>query len=87
MSKKGIERENFGPGLAGERAFNLIKIESSCQECGGEATHTLDFDVLGDLEQILVCDKCLPEVERKVREDLAKIGRLSNFGVNGRGRA
>lgn len=56
---------------------------------GGAANTTLDFDFFGQLEQLAVCAGCLPNVERKVAEDLGAMGKVgvrNTFGYGGSGR-
>jgi len=84
-----VNRNLFGEGEAGNRAFFLISAGSKCEgakNCGA-ATTTVDFDVLGELEMVPTCEGHRAVIEKRVLEDLTRQGRLVSFGVNGRGRA
>lgn len=87
MIERKLGRKNFGPGLAGKSAFELLKSKALCENCGDESIHALDFDIFGALEQISVCGRCIPHVKKKVEKDLMKIGREPSFGIDGWGRA
>ena len=81
-----INRENFGTGTAGENAFKIITSCEPCYECGELALETLDYDVLGSLEQTPLCTNCVPKVKNIIEVDLSKTGRTPSFGINGKGR-
>lgn len=97
VPKRSVNRDEFGPGKAGVSAFYAMLYGDGCERlmdlehnelCGQNPIRVLDFDVMGDLEQKLVCsDDCQENIMSKVNEDLAAIGRNTIFGINGFGRA
>lgn len=83
-----FSKEHFGIGDAGRSAWDILAAQPACKECkAGPATHTIDFDVVGDLTQVPVCDDCDEVVRDKVTKDVGKRGMFPSFGTNGRGRA
>ena len=88
MSQLDPPRE-FGPGEAGAKARALIAASAQCVECGKSATHTIDYDVLGQLDFVAVCKNCLSTVRDAIAADLTKSGRdpYLTLGINGWGRA
>ena len=84
-----IEHPKYGTGKAGENAKQIIESKTQCVECMSTADMTLDFDVLGTLEQLPVCKNCFEIVKQKVARDLVKSGRdpTNTFGINGCGRS
>ncbi|MBI2031299.1 MAG: hypothetical protein HYT08_01655 [Candidatus Levybacteria bacterium] len=83
-------RRNFGPGNAGRTAFRLVARGNNCEfkpGCGTRGVETLDYDVLGELEQKLSCgNKHTRFMREKIEHDLISIGTNPSFGKNGRGR-
>lgn len=88
---KFIDRTNFGPGSAGQEAYDLIRNGIRCElaeGCNKNATATLDFDVRGDLVQILVCSvEHYAQVLAGVAKDLGKKTSDPTFSTNGWGRS
>jgi len=91
-----LNRESFGTGQAGQRAWEIITDpQEGCTAklkngglCGKPPRMTVDYDVLGELEQQPVCSKNHQKlVRRKVALDLGKSENDATFGINGRGRA
>lgn len=91
VTNSPFDRAEFGPGFAGQSAFNLIKNRVKCEAVGGcdrLARNTLDFDVRGDLVQIPVCSaEHYTQVLAEVAKDLAKGLNDPTFGMNGFGRS
>ncbi len=97
MPRRALYREDFGPGEAGQRAFDALMFGKGCERkvddgtkkrCGNEPVEVLDFDVAADLEQLLICGvECRISAMEAIQNDLSKIGRSTVFGINGRGRA
>lgn len=95
QKKEGFSRDQFGPGEAGRRAYEIILAGESCrailensERCGKRGRETLDFDVIGDLEQLPSCGDDHTEVMRqRIEKDLELMGRTTAFGKNGWGRA
>ena len=83
-----LQRGEFASSDAGKMAKALIESAVCCVGCGKLAVRTLDFDVLGDLEQLPVCQECLNNVKADVGGDLRRSGRdpSATFSVNGWGR-
>lgn len=81
--------KGFAPGMAGRKAKDIIEGGSQCVSCSQPSTMTLDFDIFGQLEQLPVCAKCLPQVKERVAVDLRAAGRDPSltFGINGWGRS
>lgn len=90
-----LARENFGPGKAGESAFRIISLGAFCETrlddgkpCGEVAKQTLDFDIIGELEQMPVCGLGHRSIEvNRINEELRAEGRNTIPGFNGFGRA
>jgi len=92
-----VSRDNFGPGNAGDRAFNIMLYGDGCERiidfetkemCGKPPASVLDYDVAGDLEQRLICGEgCALSAMEAIQNDLSSIGRNTIFGINGFGRA
>ncbi len=84
-------RRNFGPGVAGRRAFRLITGQTDCEirsGCNSRAIETVDYDVLGELELKASCGGGHSFLIKKdIEDDLVSIGRNTVFGKNGWGRA
>lgn len=89
-----VRREDFAPGNAGTKAFELISRGVVCETklddnllCEQPATGTLDFDIIGELEQIPVCSPEHREIAAiHVNEELSLQGRSTVPGYNGFGR-
>lgn len=81
----------FGKGKAGDSALEIVK-NGDCVECGSRSMRTLDFDVMGELEQVPLCesDECEASVIDVVRLEMIARGQVdivNTFGHNGLGRA
>lgn len=58
-----VDRENFGPGAAGDWAYWTIAggalcvtfVDDSKAECGQKATGTVDVDIMGHLDLFPYC--------------------------------
>jgi len=91
--KENFSRDQFGPGIAGEKAYRIISSGAECEailspnkKCGKRGIMTLDFDVLGELEQLVSCgDEHMELMKEIVDRDLGE--RKTVFGINGWGRA
>lgn len=83
--------EVFSENRLGKNAEWIVRNEP-CVGCGGSASSTVDFDVLGDASQIPVCDECRGDVVDRIVEDLRTSGVgeeniVGTIGRNGQGRA
>lgn len=92
--KKIPQRESFGLGEAGEKAFELIAGGVNCagikkggKECGVIAIKTIDYNVLGQTEMQPSCGGCDTIIRKRVSKDCKNRGSDPSFGVNGNGRA
>lgn len=99
----GINRGQFGPGVAGEIAFQMISSRLTCEgfdmlndgnggervRCEKPAVETVDFDApkVNDLVQIPSCAEHKGFIETKVIEDCLGYGITPSFGRNGWGRS
>lgn len=83
-----LNREYFGPGRAGDIAFEIVASGTKCGECEKPAKGTTDVDVIGDLT---VIPHCSPAHHRKILEqatqELEMQGHPTAPGRNGWGRA
>lgn len=96
--KRVMNPEEFGGGKLGKSAYSyLIYSEEGCGRitsrdplkfCGNEPTQTLDFDILGGAEHILVCgEECFVATDIEINRELKSQGRSGTaVGKNGRGR-
>jgi hypothetical protein len=90
-----VSRENFGPGMAGEKAFLAI---ASGAVCESKTTHkdkqnplgdrTVGFDIGGAYDFVVVCSEaCEQAVRNIIEKELLELGRVPSFDKNGFGRA
>lgn len=87
-------REEFGPGIAGETAYQIIKTGAECvlfigegsKTCGELSIGTIDIDARGQLDHFPFCGKDHAELLRKQlskdRDELSS----NTMGTNGFGR-
>lgn len=94
-SLMGLIKKGFPQGKLGDeswKAKRIIEHGGLCEVCDSKpASHTVDFDVPGACEHVLVCGErdCVREVVRHVAEDLKRERGLvdwNTFSVDGRGR-
>lgn len=95
-AERTILREEFGPGKAGDWAFQVISSGASCEtfidadknKCGDAAIGTVDVDIRGELD---VFPYCSPEhgtlLEQQLVADIEASGGFTYPGRNGFGRA
>lgn len=85
----------FGTGTAGEKARTMLEQKERCgfraqdgSLCGKEGVATLDFDIIGQLEQLAVCgQEHMDMMQMQIQQDLMREKKTTFFGMNGFGRA
>lgn len=81
----------FGEGKAGRTARKIVENEVCVGKgCDSRDVHTLDFDTLGDLDQLPVCDEHEASVMDVVKAQMVARGQIdvvNTFSRNGLGRA
>lgn len=77
----------FGKGEAGENARFIVS-KYPCKRCHQPATHTIDFDLRGGLEQTPSCDPCHELIVEIISLDLLLANHAvpGTFSTNGLGR-
>lgn len=94
--RKPIQRDNFGPGKAGEIAYFAIAGGTPCEsatthtedETRPLADRTIGFDIAASYELAAVCsDLCEDVMKKSIEQDLIASGRTPSFDRNGFGRA
>lgn len=83
--------ERFADNELGEMARWIVENEP-CVGCGGVPSRTVDFDVLGEADQLAVCGSCASSVADQIRDQLRSNGVgeenvAGTIGSNGHGRA
>lgn len=89
LSKARDFRREFAKGELGRRAFERVARKEECEieRCSNNGTQTLDFDILGVPEQLLVCGiEHRASAAKMIEEDLVKRKSSTVFGKNGFGR-
>lgn len=88
-----VERNQFGPGNAGQRAFEAILQGMTCgakingKYCGKQASITVDYDVLGNHELVPACNEAHARlIQMEIETILASQNRSTVPGRNGFGR-
>jgi len=91
-----IERENFGPGTAGDWAYQTIAGGATCvafiddekTECGQKAIGTVDVDIRGDLDLFPHCtDEHAKLLTDQLVQEIENNGGYTVPSRNGFGRA
>lgn len=92
-------RNQFGPGILGQKVFDLIACGNHCERiitnpdgqsviCGKPAVGSLDFDVGGIGDVVLVCSEaCFRKTAEDIIRETNTQGRPTAIGRNGFGRA
>lgn len=92
-------RRYFGTGCLGQRVFGYVTRESRCEgykttpegemvKCEEKAVGSLDFDVGGVGDIVLVCSEdCFRAAEEKIIKQTNEQYRPTVIGINGFGRA
>lgn len=93
----GELREQFGPGVAGKKAFLIIATGTVCEvkstsnggeKCEKKGVGTVDFDMHAELEQAVFCEDHQDTVYGDVKASLGEAipWAVAGMGINGRGR-
>ncbi|MCL5019057.1 MAG: hypothetical protein M1426_01065 [Patescibacteria group bacterium] len=95
--RRPVLREKFGPGIAGQLAYEGILSGLPCEAfldeqrtkaCGRISDRTVDFDVAGHGDYFPVCSLEHSILVRiSISKDLERQGHSTIFGENGFGRA
>ena len=93
--RRDVDPNYFAPSTTGQQALMIMLYAESCErildfetkeKCPNEPKFVLDFDVLGDLDQLAVCgEECMRSIRERVDTDLKAAGRSKTiYGINGK---
>lgn len=93
INGKVIRRSDFGKSEFGEAIYQLVIHGAPCEaiiggkKCNKLAIGSIDYDVIGDHTFNLICSQDhFDRIKEIVERDLSITGRITAFGINGRGR-